>query len=125
MGRHGRRWRRRWRRDVAFDVDWQGHRLIRAALPQDTVGVFLLPPSVAALEERLHGRQGDSEAEIARRMTAARDEIGHWGEFDHVVVNEVFADAVGAVRSVLHAARCARARQVGLGAFVKGLLSPN
>jgi guanylate kinase len=110
-------------RDVAFDVDWQGHRLIRAAMPADTVSVFLLPPSLAALQARLHGRAGDSEAEIARRMAAARDEIVHWSEFDHVVVNTVFADAVDAVRSVLHAGRCARVRQPGLEHFVAGLLT--
>ena len=110
-------------RDVAFDVDWQGHRLIRAALPGDVVSVFLLPPSLEALQARLHGRAGDSDAEIARRMAAARDEILHWSEFDHVVVNTVFAQAVDAVRSVLHAARCGRVRQPGLERFVAGLLS--
>ena len=111
-------------RDVAFDVDWQGHRLIRQALPADTVSVFLLPPSVDELQARLHGRAGDSAEEIARRMAAARDEILHWDEFDHVVVNTVFAEAVDSVRSVLHAGRCARVRQPGLEAFVAGLLSP-
>ncbi len=109
-------------RDVAFDIDWQGHRQVRAALPGDTLGVFLLPPSLEALQNRLRGRQGDSEAEIARRMAAARDEIGHWAEFDHVVVNRVFAQAVASVRAVLHAARCARERQPGLPGFVAGLL---
>lgn len=110
-------------RDVAFDIDWQGHRLVRSALPSDTVGVFLLPPSLEALQARLHGRQGDSADEIARRMAAARDEISHWEEFDHVVVNRILAQAVAAVRSVLHAARCARVRQPGLAGFVAGLLA--
>ena len=58
-------------RDVLFDVDWQGHKLIRAALPDDVVGVFLLPPSLPELERRLRGRGQDSDAEIARRMEAA------------------------------------------------------
>jgi guanylate kinase len=110
-------------RDVAFDVDWQGHLLIRKALPEDTVSVFLLPPSLEALQARLHGRQGDSDEEIARRMAAARAEISHWDEFDHVVVNRIFPKAVATVRSVLHSARCARARQPGLERFVAGLLS--
>src|SRR5580698_5683735 len=81
-------------RDVAFDIDWQGHRNLRAALPGDVVGVFVLPPSLAALESRLQGRAGDDVAEIARRMALAREEISHWAEFDHVVVNDAFEDAV-------------------------------
>ncbi len=108
-------------RDVAFDVDWQGHSQLRAALPADVASVFVLPPSLDALGSRLHGRAGDDPAEIARRMAAARDEIAHWPEFDHVVVNERLQDAVAAVRSVLHAARCATRRQPGLGEFVAGL----
>ena len=55
-------------RDVVFDIDWQGHRQLRAALPGDVVGVFILPPSLAALEARLRARAGDDAAEIARRM---------------------------------------------------------
>ncbi len=108
-------------RDVAFDIDWQGHRQLRAALPGDVVSVFVLPPSLGALDSRLRGRAGDDPAEIARRMAGARDEIAHWPEFDHAVVNERLEDAVGAVRSVLHAARCATGRQPGLGAFVANL----
>jgi guanylate kinase len=108
-------------RDVAFDVDWQGHRQLVAALPGDVVSVFILPPSLEALEQRLQGRAGDDAAEIARRMQAARDEIAHWSEFEHTVVNDRLEDAVDAVRSVLHAARCATARQPGLAGFVSGL----
>ena len=108
-------------RDVAFDVDWQGHRQLVAALPGDVVSVFILPPSLEALEQRLQGRAGDDAAEIARRMQAARDEIAHWSEFEHTVVNDRLEDAVDAVRSVLHAARCATTRQPGLAGFVSGL----
>ena len=108
-------------RDVAFDIDWQGHRLLRAALPGDVASVFVLPPSLPVLEARLRARAGDDPAEIARRMRAARDEIAHWGEFDHAVVNDRLEDAVDAVRSVLHAARVATARLAGLAAFVSGL----
>lgn len=107
--------------DVAFDIDWQGHRLVRAALPGDVVSVFLLPPSLAALRERLDARAGDAADEIARRMAAARDEIGHWPEFDHVVVNDSFTAALDSVRAILHAARTARARQPGLVDFVAAL----
>jgi guanylate kinase len=107
--------------DVIFDIDWQGFRQLRAALPGDTVGVFILPPSLAALESRLRARAGDDEAEITRRMRLALDEIGHWTEFDHALVNDELAHSVPAVRAILHAARLATARQPGLAAFVHGL----
>ena len=107
--------------DVVFDIDWQGHRLLRAALPGDVVSVFILPPSIAALESRLRARAGDDEGEIARRMRAARAEIAHWQEFDHTVVNERLEQAIESVRSVLHAARLVTARQSGLADFVAGL----
>jgi len=108
-------------RDVAFDIDWQGHRQLRAALPGDVVGLFILPPSLAVLESRLRGRAGDDATEIARRMNLAREEIGHWSEFDHILVNDAFADAVAELRAVLHAARCATARQTGMAGFVAEL----
>ncbi len=108
-------------RDVAFDIDWQGCRQLRAALPGDVVGVYILPPSFAALEARLRGR-GDSADEIARRMDAARSELAHWAEFDHIIVNRDLEAAVEDVRGVLHAARCTIHRQPGLAAFVASLM---
>jgi len=110
-------------RDVVFDVDWQGCRQLRAALPADVVGVFILPPSLEALEVRLRNR-GDAMDEIIRRMDAARGELAHWAEFDHVVVNRDLEATVLEVRSVLHAARCTIARQPGLSAFVTSLMGP-
>ena len=107
--------------DLIFDIDWQGHRLLRARLPGDVLGVFILPPDLATLESRLKGRAGDSDAEIARRMRTARDEISHWAEFDHVVVNNDLPAAVDEVRAALHAARSATARQTGLAGFVRAL----
>jgi guanylate kinase len=95
-------------RDVAFDIDWQGHRLVRAAMPGDVVSVFIRPPSLDHLRLRLQGRGGDSAEEISRRMDAAQSEMDHAGEFEHVVVNEDLDQAVAEVRAILHAARQAR-----------------
>jgi guanylate kinase len=106
--------------DVVFDIDWQGHRQLQAALPDDVVGVFILPPSLSALDVRLRARAGDNHSEIAYRMALARDEISHWHEFAHVVVNDNLEQAVAAVFAVLRAARLVTSRQVGLGQFVAG-----
>ncbi len=111
-------------RDVLFDIDWQGFRQVQQKLPQDLVGVFLLPPSLVELERRLRGRGTDSEAEVAKRMAAARAEISHWDEFDHVLVNDDLDATVAQVRAILHAARSMRQRQPGLPGFVAGLLAP-
>ena len=109
-------------RDVLFDIEWQGHRQLKASMPADVVSIFLLPPSMAELERRLQGRGQDGPEEIAKRMAAARDEITHWDEFDHVLINQDFAATVAATRAVLHAARSARTRQPGMAGFIKGLL---
>ena len=108
-------------KDMVFDIDWQGHRQLQAALPNDVVGVFILPPTLAALEARLRHRSGDDEQEIARRMQLAHEEISHWSEFHHVVVNDDLDQATAAVRSVLHASRSATRRLSGLMRFVEGL----
>ena len=105
-------------RDMVFDIDWQGHRQIRKALPDDVIGLFVLPPSIAELERRLHGRGSDEKAEIERRMQAARDEISHWNEFDHVIINSELDQAITEARAVLVAARLQRHRQTGLSGLV-------
>jgi guanylate kinase len=105
-------------RDVVFDIDWQGHRQVRAALPGDVVGLFILPPSRAELERRLRARGQDSDAVIARRMAEARAEMSHAPEFDHVLVNDDFETALRETRAVLTAARLARPRLLGLAGFL-------
>ena len=108
-------------RDVLFDVDWQGHLLLRVAMPEDVVGIFLLPPSIGELERRLRARGQDGEEEIVRRMGKARDDASHWQEFDHVLVNSVFEETVDTVAAILHAARTARVRNPWLAEFVAGM----
>lgn len=107
--------------DVVFDIDWQGYRQLRAALPGDVVGLFILPPSLAELEARLRARGADREEEIARRMDAACDEMSHAAEFDFVLVNHEFARSVAAVRAVLESARLATHRLTGLPRFIEDL----
>jgi guanylate kinase len=107
--------------DVLFDIDWQGHRSLRAAFPGQVVGVFLLPPTMTELEARLVRRSGETAEEIVRRMAHAREEIAHCGEFDHVLVNGDFTETVAAVRAVLTAGRTATSRLSGLADFLAGL----
>ena len=109
--------------DMIFDIDWQGHAQLRQALPGDVEGVFVLPPDLATLEARLRRRAGDDDAEIARRMTLAREEISHWREFGYVVVNDMFERAVEEVAAVLHAARLRTERRRDLVPFVQALIA--
>ena len=98
-------------RDVLLEIDWQGARQVRAKIP-DAVSVFILPPSRAALEERMRKRGQDSEAVIAQRLAAAREEMSHYGEFDYVIVNEVFEAAVADMCSIFTASRLRKDAQV-------------
>ena len=98
-------------RDVLLEIDWQGARQVRAQVP-DAVSIFILPPSRAALEERMRARGQDSEAVIAQRLAAARDEMSHYDEFDFVVVNDDFEAAVAETCSIFVASRLRRERQV-------------
>ena len=97
-------------RDVLLEIDWQGARQVRAAVP-DAVGVFILPPSRAALDQRMRKRGQDSEEVMARRLAAAREEMSHYDEFDYVIVNEDFDTAVGEMCAVFTASRLRREPQ--------------
>lgn len=107
--------------DMIFDIDWQGFRQMKARLPDDVLGIFILPPGLDVLEQRLRGRGTESEAEIVRRMGQARGEMSHWREFDYAIVNEDLDRAVDEVVCILRAARLAVARRVGLEGFVAGM----
>lgn len=87
-------------KSVILDIDWQGARSIKAQMPQ-AVSVFILPPSRAALEERLRHRQQDSDEVIARRMREAVSEMSHYREFDWVVVNDDFAAALADLKAII------------------------
>ena len=109
-------------RDVLFDIDWQGTQQLREASAADVVSVFILPPGIAELERRLHTRAADTAEVIAGRMARARDEIGHWAEYDYVLVNEDVDACLADIRAILQAERLARERQVGLHGFVRKML---
>ncbi|MGY6536105.1 MAG: guanylate kinase [Pararhodobacter sp.] len=109
-------------RDTLFDIDWQGGQQIRrSSLAKDVVSVFILPPSLAELEERLRGRAQDSEAVIAGRMQKSRDEISHWAEYDYVLVNHDIDETEAQLRIILQAERARADRQPWLIEFVRGL----
>jgi guanylate kinase len=109
-------------RDFLFDVDWQGAQQLSQRAGADVVSVFLLPPSIAALEGRLRSRGTDSEAVIAGRMDRARAEISHWDAYDYVVVNEQIDRCYEEVHTILAAERLRRARQTGLIDFTRDLM---
>lgn len=93
--------------DVLLEIDWQGARQVRAACP-GSVSVFILPPSRAELERRLRSRASDDAAAIARRLADSRVEISHAGDFDYIVVNDQFADALGDLRAIVACQRLRR-----------------
>jgi len=93
--------------DVILEIDWQGARLVRAAFGAST-GIFILPPSRQALEERLKGRGQDSDEIIARRMQDAVSEIEHYDEFDFLVVNDDFEAALDDLAAIFVAGRLKR-----------------
>ena len=91
-------------RDVLLEIDWQGAQQVRKVFPQ-AIGVFILPPSMTALKDRLSGRGTDSAETIARRIAAARDELRHMDEFDYVIINDDLQQALDNLMSVIGASR--------------------
>jgi guanylate kinase len=109
-------------RDVLFDIDWQGAQQIAQSAPADVVRIFILPPSMQVLSERLHGRASDREDVIQRRLGRAPGEIVHWNEYDYVLVNRDFEETYQQLEGIYRAERLKRVRNPGLEAFVNGLL---
>jgi guanylate kinase len=107
--------------DVLFDIDWQGTQQLREKARADVVSVFILPPSAADLEKRLHSRAQDSDEVIRKRMSRASHEMSHWAEYDYIVINHDVEEAFGEVQSILKAERLKRERRIGLVGFVRGL----
>ena len=109
-------------RDVLLEIDWQGARQVRRALPE-CVTIFILPPSRSSLEERLNARRTDSPETIARRLREAVDDMAHYAEFDYVIVNDRFEQALGELASVLEGhAEALRADRPELAPLLQRLL---
>jgi guanylate kinase len=97
--------------DILLEIDWQGAAQVRSVLPA-AIGIFILPPSMAALEERLRARAADSDEVISRRLAAAREEIAHVAEFDYVIINERFDEAARDLVSIVRSVRLRFDRQL-------------
>lgn len=104
--------------DVIFDIDWQGTQQISQSSRDDLVTIFILPPSMEELENRLRGRNSDTPEAITHRMNEAMSEMSHWPEYNYIVVNHTLEESVKTVQSILLAERHRRKRQVGLADFV-------
>src|ERR1700726_4377766 len=107
--------------DVLSDIDWQGTQQLREKARADVVSVFILPPSAADLEKRLHTRAQDSDEVIRGRMSRATHELSHWAGYDYIVINHNIDEAFAEVQSILNAERLKRERRTGLTTFVREL----
>jgi guanylate kinase len=108
---------------MLFDIDWQGTEQVRAAMPDDTVTVFVLPPSFEELRARITRRAEDKPDVIEKRLENARDEMTHWRDYDYVITNTDLGEAYEQLRAIYLAETVRRTRQPGLDNFVDGLIS--
>lgn len=97
--------------DVVLEIDWQGARQVRALFP-NAISIFILPPSLDALRERLLARGKDPLPVIERRLALAREDLSHENEFDYAIINNEFAEAAKDLAAIVRAARCRRDRQL-------------
>ena len=110
-------------RDLILEIDWQGAQQVRRAMPE-AISVFILPPSRQALEQRLRNRQTDSEEVIQRRLRDAVADMSHWREFDYVIVNDAFDQALADLQTIVRGDPGAlSSTRPGLKAFTQGLLA--
>jgi guanylate kinase len=108
--------------DVILEIDWQGARQVKSQMP-DCVGIFILPPSRATLDQRLRARGQDGEDVIARRMRDAVNEMGHYADFDYLIVNDDFDTARKDMQAIIRARRLGiKAQTVRLHALLEQLL---
>jgi len=109
-------------RDVLFDIDWQGAQQLFQLAGGDVVRVFILPPSLKELHQRLTLRATDPAEVIDARMGRAESEVSHWDGYDYVLVNDDVTECYESVHTILKAERLKRSRQTGLIGFIRGLM---
>jgi guanylate kinase len=105
-------------KDILFDIDWQGTQQLQEKCSQDLVTIFILPPSIQALEERLKKRATDTKEVVEQRMNESLFQISHWPEYDYVIINHDLEKSIKQIEMILQAERLKRRRQVGLVDFV-------
>lgn len=110
-------------KDMLFDIDWQGADQMRAKMPEDIVSIFILPPSMKELHNRLKNRGLDSEQVVEARMKKASEEINHYKDYDYLIVNDSLDSSLESVRAILKAERCRRIRQNDADNFVNHILN--
>jgi len=104
--------------DIIVDIDWQGTRQIQKYIPNDVVKVFILPPSIKELENRLGKRASEDKKNFLKRMSEARKEISHYIEYDFVIINNEIEKAVSQIKSILLSERLRRYRQLNLNKLI-------
>lgn len=110
-------------KDVILEIDWQGAQQVRRLAPE-AIGIFILPPSLSTLEQRLRQRGLDSEDVIAQRLAGAQEEISHYGEYDYLVVNDNFDQALKELEAIIQASRLHQEKQQqNLAPLLKTLLN--
>tara|TARA_S200000501_G_C20758932_1_gene715201 strand:+ start:585 stop:1208 length:624 start_codon:yes stop_codon:yes gene_type:complete len=107
--------------DVIVDIDWQGTRQIQKHIPNDIVKVFILPPSIKELENRLGNRASEDKKNFIKRMSEARKEISHYTEYDFIIINHQIEKAVSQIKTILFSERIRRHRQLNLNKFIDNL----
>jgi len=112
-------------RDVLFDVDWQGTQQLAESAGKDLVRIFILPPSMQELENRLRKRAQDSEEVVQKRMAEASSEMSHYFEYDYIIINTDLEESFSQAQSILTAERLKRQRQMGLHDFVADICGGN
>lgn len=108
-------------KDIVFDLDWQGATVLKSKMPEDTISIFILPPSIAELERRIRGRKTDNEDVILYRMAKSRAEISHYNEYDYLVINDDLSKAIADIKAIIEANRFRKDKFLNIEDFVSNL----